>query len=123
MSQERIRGTWRLKLLPLFLEKPAVTSSVDAGTMLESGGLAMDGVLVGSCSKLSTAAAFICSLSPTHDTQHMCLLVLASKHFYRPVPSFPNRRSCFSVSLFSLVPLLFGYLVLKVSPTIKLPDL
>lgn len=80
--------------------------------LLETG-LPMGCVLVSSCYKLSIAAEFICSLSPTHDTNHMCLLVLAFKHLFRPVPSSLKHRYCSSVLPVHSASFLFVYLVLK----------
>lgn len=110
-----IRGKWRWKFLPLFLERPEVASNVDPGCVLQTG-LPMDWVLVSSCYRLSIPAEFICSRSPTLDTNHMCLLVLAFKHLFRLVPPLPTLGTIFLPFLFSPVPFLFVYSVLKTLP-------
>lgn len=98
MSRGSVRGKWRLKFLPLFLERPGVWSSVDPCCC--EGNWSIFGLSpVSSCSRPSIPAEFICSLSPTHDTHHMCLLVLASKHLYRG--QFPPPPTLGIVSLSS----------------------
>ena len=95
----------------------SITSSVDLGSCWKPIYLWTESLLahVSDCPFQLSSFVF----SPTHDTRHMSLPVLAFQHFDRLVSSFSNLSTVSLSSLFSPVPFLF-VVVLKVSSTVVL---